>query len=132
MLRHDLGNRGEVVNASMGNLLSSITIVAHDDIKLDEIAMSCPDAPYVAPPPPQPLVVRAWTAPSRRAGSAESQEVPAVEEGTAGVADGRQPTGELSRQDNLKTTAEDNLKTTGGDNATVTGEDDWKITGGTM
>lgn len=60
MMMQDLGNIGQVVPASVGNLLTSITIVAHDDIKLDRISMSTPDAPYVAPlTPPQPLVVKA-------------------------------------------------------------------------
>lgn len=65
MLQDDLGGSGEVVNASVGNLKSSITIVAHDDIKLDKISMSSPDAPYVAPPArPQPLVTKPSTTPS--------------------------------------------------------------------
>jgi len=59
MIQDDLGGRGEVVNASVGDLKSSITIVAHDDIKLDEISMSSLDAPYVALlPRPQPLVAK--------------------------------------------------------------------------
>jgi LCP family protein required for cell wall assembly len=66
MLQQDLGNTGEVVNASVGNLLTQITLVAHDDINLDNINLSSADAPYVAPSQatrPQPLVVRANTTP---------------------------------------------------------------------
>ena len=58
MLKNDLGV-GQVVNASIGDLLSSLTIVAHEDIALDAIKLSCEDAPYVAPMgTPQPLVER--------------------------------------------------------------------------
>lgn len=49
MIQQDLGNAGEVVNASVGVLNSSITIIARDDIILDKITMSSVDAPYVAP-----------------------------------------------------------------------------------
>lgn len=59
MMMQDLGNIGEVVNASVGNLATSITIVAHDDIKLDQIRLSSADAPYFEPPArAQPLVVK--------------------------------------------------------------------------
>jgi LCP family protein required for cell wall assembly len=55
MLQQDLGNIGEIMNASIGNLTTSITVMAVDDINLDKIAMSSVDAPYVAPTPRQPL-----------------------------------------------------------------------------
>ena len=77
MMQQDLGGRGEVVNASVGNLMSSITIVAHDDIKLDEISMSSPDAPYAAPPPrPQPLVVQQVSTPSPSTDPSKEPGVP--------------------------------------------------------
>jgi polyisoprenyl-teichoic acid--peptidoglycan teichoic acid transferase len=57
MLQQDLGNVGEIINASIGNLTSSFTIVASDDIALDKIALSSTDAPYV-PPPPRPVMPR--------------------------------------------------------------------------
>jgi hypothetical protein len=45
------------MNASIGNLTTSITIIAHDDINLDKISMSSEDAPYLAPPPrPQSMM----------------------------------------------------------------------------
>ncbi len=57
MLQQDLGNVGEIINQSIGNLTSSFTIVARDDIALDKIALSSVDAPYV-PPPPRPVMPR--------------------------------------------------------------------------
>jgi hypothetical protein len=58
MLKNDLGV-GQVVNASIGDLLSSLTIVAHEDIVVDSIKLSSVDAPYIAPiSSPQPLVDR--------------------------------------------------------------------------
>lgn len=58
MLKNDLGV-GQVVNASIGDLLSSLTIVAHEDIVIDSIRLSSVDAPYIAPiSSPQPLVDR--------------------------------------------------------------------------
>jgi polyisoprenyl-teichoic acid--peptidoglycan teichoic acid transferase len=56
MLRGDLGGVGNVVDASIGDLYSSITLIANDDIKLDQIAMSSVDAPYVVPSIQPPLV----------------------------------------------------------------------------
>lgn len=58
MLQHDLGDVGEVVNASVGNLVSSITIVAHNDLNLNNIKLSSADMPYVAQTTPPPIVVR--------------------------------------------------------------------------
>ncbi len=55
MLQQDLGNAGELMNASIGSLNSSITVVARDDINLDNIHLSSVDAPYVTPSPKQPL-----------------------------------------------------------------------------
>jgi len=55
MLQQDLGRVGDVINASVGSLIGSITIIAHDDVNLDKINLSSTDAPYVAqvamPPP---------------------------------------------------------------------------------
>jgi LCP family protein required for cell wall assembly len=57
MLQHDLGDVGDVVNASVGNLLTSITLIAHDDLDLEKITMSSEDAPYLGRPAyAQPLV----------------------------------------------------------------------------
>jgi len=57
MLQHDLGNIGDIVNASVGNLMTSITLVAHDDVDVDKITMSSEDAPYIGRSAyPQPLV----------------------------------------------------------------------------
>ncbi len=57
MLQKDLGDIGQIMNASIGNLTTSITLVAFDDINLDKIAMSSEDAPYLAPPPrPQSMM----------------------------------------------------------------------------
>lgn len=57
MLKQDLGNIGQIVGASVGNLYTSITLIAHDDIDLTRINLSSADAPYVEPlPMPQPLL----------------------------------------------------------------------------
>lgn len=57
MLQKDLGDIGQIMNASIGNLTTSITIIALDDINLDKIALSSEDAPYLAPPPrPQSMM----------------------------------------------------------------------------
>lgn len=59
MLQQDLGNVGDVVNASVGSLNSSITIVAHDDLKLDKVTLSSADAPFaVHQSPPEPIVTK--------------------------------------------------------------------------
>jgi hypothetical protein len=91
MMQQDLGGKGEVVNASVGNLMSSITIVAHDDLKLDEITMSTADAPYVAPlQRPQPLVdrplsvpplVKSSSAPLASADTDKQADIPSVLDG---------------------------------------------------
>jgi LCP family protein required for cell wall assembly len=58
MMQHDLGDIGEVITASIGNLTTALTIIAHDDLKLDKINLSSADLPYIPPTaPPQPLVV---------------------------------------------------------------------------
>jgi polyisoprenyl-teichoic acid--peptidoglycan teichoic acid transferase len=57
MLQQDLGDVGAIMNASIGNLTTSITIIARDDITLDNIKLSSIDAPYLAPPPrPQSML----------------------------------------------------------------------------
>ncbi|CAN5380153.1 hypothetical protein BH10CYA1_BH10CYA1_20980 [soil metagenome] len=57
MLQKDLGEVGQIMNASIGNLTTSITIIALNDINLDKIALSSQDAPYLAPPPrPQSMM----------------------------------------------------------------------------
>ncbi len=64
MLQQDLGNVGDVVNASVGSLISSITVVAHDDLKLDNVTLSSIDVPYEATlTRPEPLVSRAMESP---------------------------------------------------------------------
>jgi LCP family protein required for cell wall assembly len=60
MVQQDLGGVGEVINASVGNLYSSITLVAHDDIKLADIKMSSVDAPYMVHMRPQPIVAKSF------------------------------------------------------------------------
>lgn len=57
MLQADLGNIGEVLNASIGNLTTSLTLIAHNDIVLDNVKMSSADAPYVTPPPQPPSMI---------------------------------------------------------------------------
>ncbi len=69
MLQQDLGEIGSIMNASIGNLTTSITIIARDDIVLDNIKMSSADAPYIQPPPrPQSLltIARMHTKRSKR------------------------------------------------------------------
>jgi LCP family protein required for cell wall assembly len=56
MLQQDLGGVGELLNASVGNLYATMTLVARDDLALDKITMSSVDAPYIAPPP-RPVAV---------------------------------------------------------------------------
>ena len=56
MMLADLGNVGEVVAASVGDLNSKITIFACDDLNLDGITLSSPDAPYVVPVAPTPIL----------------------------------------------------------------------------
>lgn len=56
MMRADLGNIGDVVCASVGDLYSKITILACDDIKLESITQSSPDSPYVVPQAPTPII----------------------------------------------------------------------------
>jgi hypothetical protein len=56
MLQQDLGGIGELLNASVGSLYATITLVARDDLSLDKITMSSVDAPYIAPPP-RPVAV---------------------------------------------------------------------------
>lgn len=46
-LQRDLGNVGEIINASLGNLTSSITIRVHDDLIVDKIQLSSVDVPSV-------------------------------------------------------------------------------------
>jgi polyisoprenyl-teichoic acid--peptidoglycan teichoic acid transferase len=58
MLKADLGGTGEVVNASVGNLNTSLTVFARDDIDVAKVNLSSVDAPYVrSTGMPQPLVV---------------------------------------------------------------------------
>lgn len=87
MMQKDLGNVGEVVNASVGNLTTSITVVAHNDLKLDNINLSSADLPYVPPAqPPQPLVV----APSQQqppVNTAATEQPPADLDGEPGTPD---------------------------------------------
>jgi LCP family protein required for cell wall assembly len=56
MLRNDLGGVGMIVDASVGDLYSSITLIANEDINFDKITMSSVDAPYVVPTIQPPLV----------------------------------------------------------------------------
>lgn len=55
MMLADLGNVGEVVPASVGDLYSKITILACDDVNLELINASSQDAPYVVPVAPTPI-----------------------------------------------------------------------------
>lgn len=56
MLQSDLGDVGQIMNASIGNLTTSLTIIAQDDILVDKVHLSSEDAPYLAPPPrPVPM-----------------------------------------------------------------------------
>lgn len=58
MLKNDLGGTGEVVNASVGNLNTSLTVFARSDIDPEKVNLSSVDAPYVpSTGMPQPLVV---------------------------------------------------------------------------
>jgi LCP family protein required for cell wall assembly len=56
MMHADLGNIGEVVCASVGDLYSKITIIACDDINLDRVQQSSADSPYVVPQAPTPII----------------------------------------------------------------------------
>lgn len=56
MLRNDLGGVGVIVDASVGDLYSSITLIANEDIDLEKIVASSVDAPYVVPSIQPPLV----------------------------------------------------------------------------
>jgi polyisoprenyl-teichoic acid--peptidoglycan teichoic acid transferase len=79
MLQQDLGNVGTVVNASVGSLLSSITVVAHSDLNPDNIRMSSVDAPYAVPnSPPTPIVVRQPWSGRSRTGEAKTPDENAV------------------------------------------------------
>jgi LCP family protein required for cell wall assembly len=85
MMQQDLGIVGEVVNASVGNLTSSITVIAHDDIKLDQIKMSSSDAPYIAPSsPPLPLVTRPLNEPVLSVKQNNQSDLPALDPAVAG------------------------------------------------
>jgi len=86
MMQQDLGNIGEVVNASVGNLTTSITLVAHDDINLDTISMSSPDAPYQPElAHPKPLVVKPMPmlAQERRASSSAARDLEIADKETS-------------------------------------------------
>jgi polyisoprenyl-teichoic acid--peptidoglycan teichoic acid transferase len=80
MLQQDLGSVGEIINASIGNLTSSFTIVARDDIALDKIAQSSVDAPYV-PPPPRPVVPRLASRRTNKMVSPTGEDLPGQEPG---------------------------------------------------
>ncbi len=56
MIKADLGGVGDVVNASLGNLMTQITIIACNDIDLTKIQQSSVDAPYVQPVVPRPII----------------------------------------------------------------------------
>jgi len=69
MLQRDLGNIGEVLNSSAGNLTTSLTLIVHDDINLDKIQLSSMDLPSLKHGvPAQPIVL-------------QPQPVPAVDTG---------------------------------------------------
>ncbi|MBS1991351.1 MAG: LCP family protein [Cyanobacteria bacterium SZAS LIN-2] len=58
MLKADLGGTGEVVNASVGNLNTALTVFVRSDVDPEKVTLSSVDAPYVPPTGmPQPLVV---------------------------------------------------------------------------
>ncbi len=107
MLKADLGGNGEVVNASVGNLNTSLTVFARSDIDLEKITMSSVDAPYVpSTGMPQPLVVNPQADRPRRPSlgdapppldlptadtTANSTEQPAAETAPSSEAAGTEP-----------------------------------------
>jgi polyisoprenyl-teichoic acid--peptidoglycan teichoic acid transferase len=59
MLQRDLGSIGTVVNASVGNLTSAITIIVHDDLDSGKIQLSSADVPRVGRRwPAKPIIVQ--------------------------------------------------------------------------
>jgi polyisoprenyl-teichoic acid--peptidoglycan teichoic acid transferase len=105
MLQQDLGAVGEVVNASVGSLVSSLTIFAHDDLNLDNVKMSSVDAPYVmqaAVPPP--IVVRPSAPPRTRnveqpPPDENAGTLPSGEAAAAGLTPGEQAQTGVNTQD---------------------------------
>lgn len=58
MLKADLGGTGDVINASVGNLNTSLTVYVRSEVDPEKVTMSSVDAPYVrSTGMPQPLVV---------------------------------------------------------------------------
>lgn len=108
MLKGDLGV-GQVINASIGDLLSTLTVYAHEDVLVDNVKASCEDPPYVAPvSSPQPLVERPVYARRPRqvneAGPLDQIETP-TESGT---------TGDTPETTNPDTTTSDNTPNSNG------------------
>jgi LCP family protein required for cell wall assembly len=97
MLKADLGGGGEVVNASVGNLNTSLTVFARSDIDLDKITMSSVDAPYVpSTGMPQPLVVNPQADRPRRPSTGDAPPPLDVPPGdaTANAGEQKSPEGE--------------------------------------